>query len=94
MNTVIQNGDWERLRRHPPCIMPDPDGEAHLIELALQRVRDWSATRPPAGPKPLAAAELASRRRQPRDQLSRMTAKPGALNAISTEKLAASRVFL
>ena len=46
LNTVIQNGDWERLRRHPPCIMPDPQGEAHLIELALQRVRDWSATRP------------------------------------------------
>ena len=24
LNTVIQNGDWERLRRHPPCVMPDP----------------------------------------------------------------------
>jgi hypothetical protein len=22
--------------------MPDPQGEAHLLELALQRVRDWS----------------------------------------------------
>jgi hypothetical protein len=27
--------------------MPDPNGEAHLIELALQRVRAWSASRPP-----------------------------------------------
>ena len=43
LNTVIQNGDWDRLRRHPPCIMPDPQGEAHLVELALERVRDWSA---------------------------------------------------
>jgi hypothetical protein len=43
LNTVIQHGDWERLRRHPPCIIPDPHGEAHLVELALQRVRDWTA---------------------------------------------------
>jgi hypothetical protein len=43
LNTVIQNGDWQRLRRRPPCVVPDPHGEAHLIELALQRVRDWSA---------------------------------------------------
>jgi hypothetical protein len=43
LNTVIQHGDWERLRRHPPCIVPDPHGEAHLVELALQRVRDWTA---------------------------------------------------
>jgi hypothetical protein len=43
LNTVIQNGDWNRLRRHPPCIIPDPHGEAHLMELALQRVREWSS---------------------------------------------------
>jgi len=45
LSTVIQHGDWERLRRHPPCVIPDPQGEAHLVELALQRVRDWSAGR-------------------------------------------------
>ena len=50
LSTVIQNGDWERLRRRPPCVMPDPQGEAHLIELALQRVRDWSAERSAASP--------------------------------------------
>lgn len=54
LNSVIQTGDWERLRRHPPCVMPDPQGEAHLIELALQRVQDWSATRE-APPPPLVA---------------------------------------
>jgi hypothetical protein len=48
LNTVIQQGDWERLRRHPPCVMPDPRGEAHLKELALARVRAWSAQRKPA----------------------------------------------
>ncbi len=44
LTTVIKNGDWQRLRRHPPCVIPDPQGEAHLVELALQRVHDWSAT--------------------------------------------------
>ena len=53
LNTVIQHDDWDRLRRHPPCVMPDPHGEAHLIELALQRVRDWS-TRRSESPTPLA----------------------------------------
>jgi hypothetical protein len=49
LNGVIRTGDWERLRRHPPCVMPDPAGEAHLLELALERVRAWSnAQRKPA----------------------------------------------
>jgi hypothetical protein len=56
LNTVIQHGDWERLRRHPPCVMPDPLGEAHLMELALQRVRDWSARRAAEAAAPLAPA--------------------------------------
>jgi hypothetical protein len=41
LSSVIKNGDWDRLRRHPPCVMPDPQGEAHLVELALERVHDW-----------------------------------------------------
>jgi hypothetical protein len=41
LNTVIQNGDWHRLRRRPPCVIPDPQGEARLLELAAQRVRAW-----------------------------------------------------
>jgi len=43
LSSVIQRGDWNRLRRHPPCVVPDPHGEAHLVELASQRVRDWTA---------------------------------------------------
>ena len=54
LNTIIQHGDWERLRRRPPCIIPDPHGEEHLIELALQRVRAWSSRN--GGPTPSAAA--------------------------------------
>jgi len=59
LTTVIQHGDWHRLQRHPPCVMPDPDGEAHLVELALQRIRDWSASRTAenrAIPPPLSTA--------------------------------------
>jgi hypothetical protein len=51
---VIRDGDWEKLRRHPPCVMPDPEGEAHLLELALQRVRDWSATQQQTQTQPTA----------------------------------------
>jgi hypothetical protein len=40
---LTRGADWSKLRRHPPCVMPDPEGEARLIALALQRVRDWSA---------------------------------------------------
>jgi hypothetical protein len=68
LTTVIQHGDWHRLQRHPPCVMPDPQGEAHLVELALQHVRDWSAKQgapppPPVvigpGPAPAVAAAAA-----------------------------------
>ena len=49
LSGLIKDGDWERLRRHPPCVMPDPAGEAHLLELALDRVRVWvEAQRQPA----------------------------------------------
>jgi hypothetical protein len=62
LTNVIQHEDWDRLRRHPPCVIPDPTGEAHLLELALQRVQNWSAAQstmmPPAAsmPPPLSSA--------------------------------------
>jgi hypothetical protein len=43
LSSVINAGDWEKLRRKPPCVIPDPDGEARLAKLALERVRKWSA---------------------------------------------------
>jgi hypothetical protein len=59
LTTVIESGSWYKLRRHPPCVMPDPNGEAHVIELAKDRVLSWTATRPAlrvlpeaAGPTP------------------------------------------
>jgi hypothetical protein len=51
LSGLIRAGDWERLRRRPPCVMPDPSGEEHLIELALDRVRVWlESQRSPAAP--------------------------------------------
>ena len=44
LNGVIKVGDWEKLRRHPPCIVPDPQAETRLIELADERVRDWTVS--------------------------------------------------
>ena len=49
---LSRGADWSKLRRHPPCVMPDPEGEARLIELALQRVRDWSARQSGTHPQP------------------------------------------
>lgn len=39
-----QKGDWKVLRRRPPCVMPDPNGEARVMTLALKRLREISMT--------------------------------------------------
>jgi hypothetical protein len=39
LSTIDENGDWSRLRRRPPCAIPDKDGEAKLMLLALKRLR-------------------------------------------------------
>jgi len=38
-------GDWSKLRRHPPCSVPDPHGEARLTVLALKHIRDLAKSR-------------------------------------------------
>ncbi len=50
LSAVTESGDWDKLRRHPPCVVPDPDGEARLVKLALERVRQWSAAQQAASP--------------------------------------------
>lgn len=42
LNEIKQGGDWHKLRRRPPCVMPDPNGEARLMTLALRRLRQFS----------------------------------------------------
>lgn len=40
---IKTNGDWSMLRRRPPCVIPDPAGEARLMTLALKRLRTISS---------------------------------------------------
>lgn len=40
---IKEHDEWEKLRRRPPCIVPDPNGEARLMTLALRRLREISA---------------------------------------------------
>jgi hypothetical protein len=39
LTTVLENGSWNKLRRRPPCVVPDSEGEARLMALALERLR-------------------------------------------------------
>ena len=39
LETIRDRDDWDMLRRRPPCIVPDPNGEARLMLLALKRLR-------------------------------------------------------
>lgn len=44
LERVKAGGDWSLLRRRPPCILPDPHGEARLVALAMKRLRQISDT--------------------------------------------------
>jgi hypothetical protein len=39
LSRVIAEDRWDELRRKPLCIVPDPQGEARMTQLALQRIR-------------------------------------------------------
>ena len=39
LSTVQTSQNWSKLRRHPPCTMPDPSGEARMTALAVQHIR-------------------------------------------------------
>lgn len=42
LDQIKKGGDWHKLRRRPPCVIPDPNGEARLMTLALRRLREFS----------------------------------------------------
>jgi hypothetical protein len=44
LEKIKRDGDWSVLRRRPPCVMPDANGEARLMTLALRRLREISDT--------------------------------------------------
>lgn len=39
LSEIMQTGQWERLRRKPPCVAPDPTAESRLSQLALRRIK-------------------------------------------------------
>ena len=43
LTSLGERGDWSLLRRRPPCSLPDPNGEAKLMLLALRRLRSISS---------------------------------------------------
>jgi hypothetical protein len=45
LSRVIAEDRWQELRRKPPCVVPDPLGEANMTRLALQRIRSLAGTR-------------------------------------------------
>jgi len=45
LSLLIANGKWSELRRHPPCVTPDPRAEAHLSALALRHIRNLADSR-------------------------------------------------
>jgi len=40
LRSIQASGSWDRLRRHPPCTMPDPAGETRMTALALRHIRE------------------------------------------------------
>lgn len=42
--TMLESGDWSRLRRRPRCVIADPAGEGKLLELALRRIAELAAS--------------------------------------------------
>jgi hypothetical protein len=49
LKRVQETDDWDKLRRRPPCVMPDPNGEARLMTLALAKLREISETERASG---------------------------------------------
>jgi hypothetical protein len=42
LRQVIETDGWDRLRRRPPCEVPDPDAVSNVISLARQHVKEIS----------------------------------------------------
>jgi hypothetical protein len=38
LTSLMRSGQWGKLRRHPPCVVPNPAGEERVIELARARL--------------------------------------------------------
>ena len=45
LGQILRKNEWEKLRRHPSCAIPDEEGEARLMNLALQHIRSLADSR-------------------------------------------------
>jgi len=45
LGQILTTNEWEKLRRHPSCAIPDEEGEARLMNLALQHIRGLADSR-------------------------------------------------
>jgi hypothetical protein len=45
LGQILRTSEWEKLRRHPSCAIPDEEGEARLMNLALQHIRSLADSR-------------------------------------------------
>jgi hypothetical protein len=39
LTEVLERHAWNQLRRHPPCCVPDPQGEGRVMALAMRRLQ-------------------------------------------------------
>jgi hypothetical protein len=42
LKKIIRHDEWRSLRRRPPCVVPDPYGEARVMAFAMKRLREIS----------------------------------------------------
>jgi hypothetical protein len=45
LGQILTTNEWEKLRRHPSCAVPDEEGEARLMNLALRHIRSLADSR-------------------------------------------------
>ena len=45
LRAVIETNGWDRLRRNPPCEMPDPEGPSKVMAFARARLEDANVSK-------------------------------------------------
>src|SRR5690606_4453935 len=45
LTSLMRSGQWSKLRRQPPCVMPNPEGAERVMELARARLERRAGVR-------------------------------------------------
>ena len=54
LTSLMRSGQWSKLRRQPPCVMPNPEGAERVMELArarLERRSNGAGGQAPSAPQ-------------------------------------------